>query len=172
MESLSEPLCERRHALGLTQADLSARAGVSLATLQNIEADHANPTLSTLMSVLDVLGLDLVLCSRSVDWDALCVLGLPMIQERECAVERSPEMLEHHLHLAVAELRCLKDIPGADRKRDAVRGLLLALRDHFPQFHGGGLARSSMVSELLDGHLTGREIKLTRIARRTLAEYL
>ena len=104
MKPLSAVVRVRRGSLGITQASLCSRAGVSRATLQNLEAGRANPSLGTLLRVLDVLGLDLECCEQSTDWDALCALGLPLLEREARSVERSPEVLARHLHCAVAEL--------------------------------------------------------------------
>ena len=145
---------------------------MSRATLQNLEAGRANPSLGTLLAVLDVLGLDLECREQPADWDALCALGLPLLAREARSVERSPEVLARHLHCAVAEVSDSTVRPGEGRRRDAVRALLLAMRDHFPRAFRGHLARVVRFSGILEDPWTGREIKLTRLARRTLAEYL
>ncbi len=158
--------------MGLTQAVLCARAGVSRATLQNLEVGSANPSLGTLLRILDVLDLDLECREQPADWDALCALGLPLLQREARSVERRPAVLARHLRCAIAELSEPEGRAGAGRRRDAVRALLLALRDHFPRVFREHLAGAVLGSEILADQWTGREIKLTRIARRSLAEYL
>ena len=75
---ISQPIRDTRRCLGISQTALAVRAGVSLATLQNIEADRANPSLSTLEKLLEPLGLGLALEPQQADWDALAGLGLPL----------------------------------------------------------------------------------------------
>ncbi len=48
---------QRRDILNITQKDLSAISGVTLRKLSDIEAGLANPTLHTLVKVMDALGL-------------------------------------------------------------------------------------------------------------------
>jgi transcriptional regulator with XRE-family HTH domain len=60
MELLSR-LKERRQELNLTQAEVSALAGVSLRTLKQIENCQGNPTLETIQKVANLLGLTLKL---------------------------------------------------------------------------------------------------------------
>jgi len=47
---------EIRHALGLTQADVAGRAGVSLKYLSQIERGTRNPTLAVLIQLSHALG--------------------------------------------------------------------------------------------------------------------
>lgn len=75
---ISEPIRETRRLLGISQTALAVRAGVSLATVQNIEAGRANPSLSTLERLLAPLGLGLAVEPRQADWDALAAFGLPL----------------------------------------------------------------------------------------------
>jgi len=50
---------ERRQLLGITQQDLADISGVGLRTIKQIEVGKANPSLSTLVCILDVLGLEI-----------------------------------------------------------------------------------------------------------------
>lgn len=52
-------ICHRLKA-GITPGTLAAKAGVSTATICNIENAQANPTLSTMEAVAKALGLSLV----------------------------------------------------------------------------------------------------------------
>lgn len=46
-----------RAMLGITQAELAEKAGVSLATLNNIEREtHADPSISTIHKIQNALG--------------------------------------------------------------------------------------------------------------------
>ena len=58
---ISDKVKERRQLLGITQQDLADISGVGLRTIKQIEAGKANPSLSTLVCILDVLGLEIVL---------------------------------------------------------------------------------------------------------------
>ena len=57
---LSKTIKERRSSLKISQADLAEMAGVSLATVKDIERGKGNPSILTLEKLLDVLGLELV----------------------------------------------------------------------------------------------------------------
>ena len=58
--SLNDTLKERRMRLKISQADLAEMAGVSLATVKDIERGKGNPSLQTTEQLLDVLGLEIV----------------------------------------------------------------------------------------------------------------
>ncbi len=57
----------RRKQLHLRQRDLAEMAGVTLRGLTNLENGTANPTLSLLSKIADVLGLELCLEVKSLD---------------------------------------------------------------------------------------------------------
>jgi transcriptional regulator with XRE-family HTH domain len=48
---------QRRNLLKITQKDLSEISGVTLRKLSDIENGIANPTIDTLVNVMDALGL-------------------------------------------------------------------------------------------------------------------
>lgn len=50
----------RREFLRISQIDLAEMAEVSLATVKDIERGKANPSLSTINKILDVLGLEII----------------------------------------------------------------------------------------------------------------
>jgi transcriptional regulator with XRE-family HTH domain len=47
----------RRDTLGISQLDLAEMAGISLATVKDIERGKGNPSLATVKKILLVLGL-------------------------------------------------------------------------------------------------------------------
>ena len=61
MVEISKTLRERRRELGVSQADLARLSGLSLHGLSNIETGKGNPTMETLLKVLQVLGLQILL---------------------------------------------------------------------------------------------------------------
>ena len=58
---IGKQIKERRATLRITQQDLSEMAGISPNTLYKIERGQANPSLSVLTKVAEVLGMDLKL---------------------------------------------------------------------------------------------------------------
>lgn len=61
LDNLSQLLRRRRRELGVTQADLARLAGLSLHGVSDIETGRGNPTLETLLKILDALGLRIVI---------------------------------------------------------------------------------------------------------------
>ena len=167
----SSRLADCRRALGLSQAALAAEAGVSLATVQNIEAGRANPSIGTLEKVLVPLGLRLALGPEPADWGALASLGLPLFDPDPTPVPATPANLARHVHQAVHEIEAEPGAPDAERKRECLQALLLAVRTHFPSVHRAWFARSAPIRGM-ETPPSGRTIKLARIARARLAEYL
>ena len=54
---IREILKKRRTILNISQVDLAEKAEVSLATVKDIERGKANPSLSTVLKILEVLGM-------------------------------------------------------------------------------------------------------------------
>jgi transcriptional regulator with XRE-family HTH domain len=50
---------DRRGVLGLSQLDLAEMAGISLATVKDIERGAGNPSMKTVAKILEVLGLEM-----------------------------------------------------------------------------------------------------------------
>ena len=61
-------LREARRRHGITQAQLAARARTSQAAISRIERGLVSPAVSTLATLLDLLGEELVLESRAIDY--------------------------------------------------------------------------------------------------------
>ena len=56
---LIETLEARRRSLGLTQAQLASRSGLSEKSVRNALSAHGNPRLDSLLALVDALGLEL-----------------------------------------------------------------------------------------------------------------
>ena len=59
--NLIQRLKDRREQLGVTQEQLSELAAVSLRTAKELDSGKGNPTVSTLIKLADVLGMELKL---------------------------------------------------------------------------------------------------------------
>lgn len=57
--NLREVVKDRRGVLGLSQLDLAEMAGISLATVKDIERGAGNPSMKTVAKILEVLGLEM-----------------------------------------------------------------------------------------------------------------
>ncbi|MBO4800319.1 MAG: helix-turn-helix transcriptional regulator [Bacteroidaceae bacterium] len=62
---------ERRKHLGVNQQTLADLAGVGLNTLVAIERGEGNPQLSTLMTILDTLGLQIDIHLKTLDYETV-----------------------------------------------------------------------------------------------------
>lgn len=58
-EDIGDMVKRRRLSLGIDQRTLSEISGVAVHTLSNIEAGKGNPTVATLVHILDALGMDI-----------------------------------------------------------------------------------------------------------------
>ena len=58
---LIQRLKARREQLGVTQEQLAELAGVALRTVKALDSGKGNPTVSTLVKLADVLGMELKL---------------------------------------------------------------------------------------------------------------
>ena len=175
---------DARTLQGLTQTELAYRSGVSLPTVQNMEAGRANPSLSTLNAVLGALGLELSAAPRPADWDELAMCGAPlMVREdptdtedgrpvRESQVRPGPDLLLKNLRDACLELRDASGATDLERRREAIQALLVAIRSHFPGFYGEHVAGVELYEEHLSAPITARTIRLARAAVAALARYL
>ena len=63
---VSTILKERRATLNISQQELREMAGVSLATIKDLERGIGNPSLKTLERIATVLGLELSLTRKQV----------------------------------------------------------------------------------------------------------
>lgn len=66
--NLREVIKARRKVLGISQQDLAEMSGISLPTVKDIERGLANPSLSTISKLLDVLGMEIVYRVRQKIW--------------------------------------------------------------------------------------------------------
>ena len=62
---------ERRKHLGVNQQTLADLAGVGLNTLVAIERGEGNPQLSTLLTILDTLGLQMNINLKTLDHETM-----------------------------------------------------------------------------------------------------
>jgi transcriptional regulator with XRE-family HTH domain len=65
-ELIGKTIQERREKLSLTQEDLAEMTGISSRTLYAIENGRANPSLTTLQKILEVVGLELFIDIKKI----------------------------------------------------------------------------------------------------------
>ncbi|WP_405333278.1 helix-turn-helix transcriptional regulator [Fibrobacter sp.] len=64
MQKIGEQIAQRRKYFNISQADLAEMAGVSLRTVSAIENESANPSISILSKILEILGFVITLQER------------------------------------------------------------------------------------------------------------
>jgi transcriptional regulator with XRE-family HTH domain len=87
-----ELLREVRRRHGLTQRQLAARGRTSQAAISRIERDLVSPSVSTLATLLDLMGEELVLDTTPIDYGhdvTLLHLNLELSPERRIARQAS-----------------------------------------------------------------------------------
>lgn len=156
----------------MTQVSVCAAAGVSLATVQNIEAGTANPSLGTLRKLCDVLGLRLAVLPRAADWNLLARLALPLSTTGSRARGAEIGDLPEQVTRAALELAEEGSGEAHQRKLESLQALLLALRQHFPSTYRQWFGRVPIVRRMVPRAPSGRVIKLARVARARLVEIL
>ncbi len=62
---------DRRKQLGVNQQTLSELAGVGINTLLAVERGEGNPQLSTLIAILDTLGLQLDIHHKKMNYETV-----------------------------------------------------------------------------------------------------
>lgn len=67
INELGNTIKERRKTLGITQAHLAELAGVNTNTIIRIEKGKINPTLEVVNSIVDVLGMELMLSVKKTN---------------------------------------------------------------------------------------------------------
>jgi transcriptional regulator with XRE-family HTH domain len=65
-QQIGKIIQERRDYLNLTQKDVAEMAGITFKSISEIELGIRNPTINTLNSILDVLGLELSVQIKSM----------------------------------------------------------------------------------------------------------
>lgn len=68
METAGALLAAARRRHGLSQSQLAARARTSQAAISRIERDLVSPSISTLETLLDLMGEELMLASEPIDY--------------------------------------------------------------------------------------------------------
>lgn len=164
-------LRDRRRLYGLTQVELAAKSRVSLPTVQNLETGKGNPSVEVLEKLGSTLGFHLKFEIQSPDWSLLAAHGLPLLQ-LETTDPGHREHRERLIREVLIALGWLAYHPEAHREGEALQAYLLAMRDHFGTFYRSNFAKSHSANRLLSLPMTGRVIKLRRLAITSLAEWL
>lgn len=66
IQAISDAIIKRRKTLSVSQKELADLAGVSLHSIINLESGRGNPTLQLLLTVMEVLGMEVQLAVKDV----------------------------------------------------------------------------------------------------------
>jgi transcriptional regulator with XRE-family HTH domain len=168
---LSSRIRETRAKLGLSQGKLSALSGVSLPTIQNIEAGKGNPSFETLESLCKSLCLSLAFEERQPDLELLIAAGLPLSSEK-VPLKTLPSAEQIQAELCAVCLMLTKHPENQERLKEAVLAFLACIRFHFPTWYKKNLSRVPIIHPFEIEKLSGRIIKLSRQARENLSKVL
>lgn len=70
-QEIGSTIKERRKKLGVNQQTLADLAGVAVNTLVAIERGEGNPQLSTLLTILDMLGLQVDINIKQLEYERM-----------------------------------------------------------------------------------------------------
>ena len=168
---MKNQIIKQRKLIGLNQSELAFQAGCCLATIQNIEAGVANPSIETLKVICEALGLEIEAQTSKVNWKRLCDYGL-VTEEFSSNLLKSENLNQFEflklLSLAVTEVKDLYD----SNNRRALRALLFAIGEEFPKFFKKRFAKNLNIQNLLYKPMTPRELRLSESSRERLRLFL
>lgn len=155
---------------GLSQVKLAHESGVSLPTIQNIEAGKANPTIDVLEKIFTSLGFELQISAAPFDAERASAFGVPLAslgEHSEFNVGKTALKVE-----ARRWLQNLGDKRLSEREELAIAAFLSGIRDHYPTFYREGISNSAFEEVIRKHRKDGRLIKLRRIALSNMSRYL
>jgi len=171
---LVEKLKLARKTAGLTQFQLAGAAGISMATLQNIEAGKANPEWSTLERLFAALSLEFTLKPKDLDYERLRSIGVPLIgmeSKQQSAFIKAPKLSSSIvIDTLKANMAQILNLSESSREFKAMLSYLWAIKDHYPKvFLQLGTGPKSWVERGLE---STQPIALRRIVLSYLGEHL
>ncbi len=105
-------------------------------------------------------------------WDRFVQYGAPLSTEHTFPDKPSAARLPTILIMVMQDLYSRPHQCDKERKVEALQALLLALWIHYPTFYRSLRQKHAQVKHWLPDEITGRHIKLKRIAAAALATYL
>lgn len=165
LRMITDKLRNLRIKNGLTQSTLAQLSGVSLPTIQNIEAGKANPSILVLEKILTTLGAQLKIEIKPLDYDLLTLFNMNLSEFKQIDLKST---------LLNIENKCdFKKISG--RELDLFAALYSALFDHYPQWlrqNKLSLSLNSRVRLLIKKTEPNRLIKFRRIWLAKLSQVI
>lgn len=165
----SDRIQKLRLQMGLTQTQLAIRAGVSLPTIQKIEAGIANPGFEIVETIFSCLNQKLHFVPKEPDWDSLANYGVPLSTKHTVA-NKSEKALLILVRSALDFFETTK--PEMRREWEAFAAFLLALKTHFGPTWKKLQPFHDCANELIGKVEHGRLLKLRRLSIAQQASYL
>lgn len=155
---------------GYTQVRLAQESGVSLPTIQNIEARKGNPTIDILEKILMALGLKLSISNPAFDFERAIELGVPLSGESKINLKKTNKVLLAKESKKWVYLFINNQLNK--REEEALLAFLMAIMDHYPTYYSDFLACPIFDQKIKETRNDGRLLKLRRIALAQLSRYL
>lgn len=172
---ISKIIKNTRISVGLSQQKLAEKAGLSIATIQNLEAGKGNPTLEVVESLSNILNFNIEFLPQKTDWESLCYYGLGLASEDDQMIKskklRNKYKLKELLISACLEIKNSKVIVDKSRYVVSVESLIFAIKNHYSKFFSENL-NLPIIKEFLPKELTGKHLKLYRYSKNILGLYL
>ncbi len=168
--NIAEIIRKRRKTHGLSQIELAVKSGVSLPTIQLLEAGKGNPTLEILKKLERALGFTLEVSEEEPDWALLqkWILPVTVVEDQEISPEKPlPKKLLSQLWDAVEALSQIED----ERVAEGVVAALYAFHRYYPLLFSYFFDEVG-ANRIFTHYSKGRMIKLSRIAGAKMAEVL
>ncbi|GEM_PF-2219887 len=125
--NLAKIIRQKRKQKAMTQVELAYQTGISLPTIQNIEAGKANPSLKTIEALFDVLNVKLLLTKENeMEYDWLVELGVPLPQKRRAPLRE--DLIQYGDRLLARFLMC----KSQSQEYAAFAAYFSCLQDHYP----------------------------------------
>ncbi len=158
-----------RKKVNLSQFQLAQQSGVSLPTIQNIEAQKSNPTMAIVEKLLAPLGLELII--QNLEWDRQKAIDLGVALSAAKKSKRMPSkdelILESKKWIHLIDSQELEP-----REKEALVAFLMAIKDGFTSFYKQWI-QCPTFDELIKQHRKNEKvIKLRRISLSYLGQYL
>jgi len=151
------------------------RFGNYMAQTRIDEPKVADIDIIYLMALLKPLSLKINFDFITFDWNLFASCGAPL-NIKGAKTQKNPQPSKNTLIFclrnAAIELNNNKQTEDFERKFEALQSVILALKLHNPSFYKKYCASSSLISEFLPKHYSGRIIKLKRLVLAKVSEYL
>ncbi len=174
--NIGKMILNQRNNMGLSQVELAVRSGVSLPTIQNIEAGRANPAWSTLESLFKILAVEVQLKAKPIDLKLWVLHGVPLtsadIQSEKYQKPQSTR-LKKMLKSLAGQLPANEDFHR--KEWQAFLAFLWAIHENYPAFFKQ-VDKESQYSDLLEKtylHTNSDSFqKFKEISTAKLSEYM